>query len=82
MHGGTVQLPRWPINRECAEMPKTERLELRVDEEFLVRLDAWRRKQPDLPPRASAIRQLVALALRTDEKGAPGVRLRAAKGKR
>jgi hypothetical protein len=49
---------------------KTERLELRVDEEFLAKLDAWRRKQPDLPSRASAIRQLVTLALQGKQEKA------------
>ena len=50
--------------------PKSERLELRVDEAFLAKIDAWRRKQPDLPSRASAVRQLVELALQAqpDEK--------------
>jgi hypothetical protein len=62
-----------------ARMPKTERVELRVDDEFLARVDAWRREQPDPPSRASAIRQLVVLAL---QKDGPGVRLRGTKGKR
>jgi hypothetical protein len=60
---------------------KTERLELRVDEAFLQRLDDWRRQQPDLPPRARAVRQLVEVALRADEN-ATGARARGAKGKR
>ena len=59
---------------------KTERLELRVDEAFLARLDDWRRQQPDLPPRARAVRQLVEIALRRES--AAGVQLRGAKGKR
>ena len=42
---------------------KSERLELRVDGEFIEKLDDWRRKQPDIPSRSSAIRQLVAVAL-------------------
>jgi uncharacterized protein len=42
---------------------KTERLELRCDHEFLAKVDEWRRGQPDLPPRATAVRQLVEIAL-------------------
>jgi hypothetical protein len=46
---------------------KTERLELRVDGEFLAKVDEWRRNQPDLPPRAAAIRRLVERALESDQ---------------
>lgn len=42
---------------------KAERLEMRVSVEFLGKIDDWRRKQPDLPSRAEAIRQLVELGL-------------------
>jgi hypothetical protein len=45
---------------------KTERLELRVDAEFLEKVDEWRRIQPDLPPRAAAIRRLVEKGLDAD----------------
>ena len=45
---------------------KTERLELRVDSEFLAKVDEWRRGQPDLPPRAAAIRRLVEKGLEAD----------------
>ena len=38
---------------------QTERLQLRVSKGFLKVLDDWRRKQPDLPSRAEAIRRLV-----------------------
>jgi hypothetical protein len=44
-------------------------MELRVDDEFLARLDDWRRKQADIPSRASAIRQLVTIALQQGNKG-------------
>ena len=43
---------------------KTERLEIRVSAEFLEKVDEWRRHQPDIPTRASAVRQLVEIALR------------------
>jgi hypothetical protein len=45
---------------------KTERLELRVDSDFLAKVDEWRRDQPDLPPRAAAIRRLVEKGLEAD----------------
>jgi hypothetical protein len=41
----------------------TERLEMRVSKSFLHTVDEWRRAQPDLPPRAEAIRRLVELGL-------------------
>lgn len=46
---------------------KSERFELRVSEEFLKKVDDWRRKQPDLPPRAEAIRRLVEQGLKMEE---------------
>jgi hypothetical protein len=45
---------------------KTERLELRVDVEFLAKVDEWRRNQPDIPPRAAAIRRLVEKGLEAE----------------
>jgi len=42
---------------------KSERLEMRVSSDFLQKIDAWRREQPDLPPRAEAIRRLVEMGL-------------------
>jgi hypothetical protein len=55
-------------------------LELRVDEEFLARLDDWRRQQPDLPPRTRAVRQFVEMVLRAESDA--GARLRGAKKRR
>ena len=40
--------------------------QMRVSEGFLRDIDDWRRKQPDLPSRAEAIRRLVDQALRAD----------------
>ena len=40
-----------------------ERIALTTSTEQLARVDAWRRLQPDLPPRAEAIRRLVEQAL-------------------
>lgn len=42
---------------------RTERFEMRVDEEMLERLDEWRGKQDDVPSRAEAMRRLVDLGL-------------------
>jgi hypothetical protein len=42
---------------------KNERFEMRVDPQMWARIDEWRRRQPDLPSRAEAIRRLVEAAL-------------------
>jgi hypothetical protein len=44
-------------------MAKYPQIGVRVDEEFVERLDTWRRKQPDLPTRPEALRRLAELAL-------------------
>lgn len=43
--------------------PKTEEFEMRMEPETLKKVDDWRRKQPDLPSRAEAIRRLVEMGL-------------------
>jgi len=43
--------------------PKSERFELRLEQDTLDRVDAWRREQGDLPSRAEAIRRLVETGL-------------------
>jgi hypothetical protein len=43
---------------------KTERFEMRVPASFLKVVDEWRRKQPELPSRAEAIRRLVEIGLK------------------
>jgi hypothetical protein len=50
---------------------KTERFEMRVPTAFLKVVDDWRRKQPDLPSRAEAVRRLVEKAV------SPGTKKRA-----
>lgn len=45
-------------------MDKYPQINIRVDEEFLKRLDDWRRRQDDLPGRPEAIRRLVEIGLR------------------
>ncbi|OZB55136.1 MULTISPECIES: YfbU family protein [Betaproteobacteria] len=42
---------------------KSERFELRIDEEQLARVDEWASEQPDQPTRAEAVRRLVNLGL-------------------
>ncbi len=48
-----------------AEYPQ---IGVRVDEEFLKLIDAWRKKQDDLPSRPEAIRRLVEIGLRAKGK--------------
>jgi hypothetical protein len=42
--------------------------QMRLSDEFLERLDKWRRKQPDLPSRAEAIRRLTSAMLQILDK--------------
>lgn len=42
---------------------KTERFEMRMDEDILERIDRWRADQDDLPSRAEATRRLIELGL-------------------
>jgi hypothetical protein len=44
-------------------------LQMRVSDEFIESIDEWRRKEPDLPSRAEAIRRLVELGLQAKRKG-------------
>jgi hypothetical protein len=47
---------------------KQHRFEMRADDAFSKSIDDWRRKQPDLPGRAEAIRRLVELGLTVPHK--------------
>jgi hypothetical protein len=47
---------------------QTERFQMRVSPSFLRLIDEWRRKQPDLPSRAEAIRRLVQRGVSASEK--------------
>ena len=42
--------------------------QMRLSNEFLERLDEWRRRQPDLPSRAESIRRLTTAMLQILEK--------------
>lgn len=43
---------------------KPHSFQMRVSSDWLQKIDAWRRTQADLPPRAEAIRRLVGMGLR------------------
>jgi hypothetical protein len=43
---------------------KTRQVQMRLAEEFLAKIDAWRRVQPDLPSKTEAIRRLVERGLK------------------
>jgi hypothetical protein len=43
--------------------PKTVRLDLRFPPDLIGHIDEWRRHQPDIPPRAEAVRRLIGLGL-------------------
>lgn len=49
------------------------RFEMRAPNQWLVGLDDWRRQQPDLPPRAEAIRRLVDIGLKGGEVQPPPI---------
>ena len=42
---------------------KTERLEMRIEPEWIAKVDDWRRRQTAIPSRAEAIRRLIQLGL-------------------
>ncbi len=52
--------------------PKQERVgipvQMRFAEEFLAKIDDWRRVQPDLPSRTESIRRLVDQALSSGKR--------------
>lgn len=50
--------------RLSPEGPTSERIQLVATEAWLKRVDAWRRKQADLPNRSEAIRRLCDLAMK------------------
>lgn len=45
------------------KLKKEGRLEMRVDPEWLEKLDDWRRRQKEIPTRAEALRRLTDLGL-------------------
>jgi hypothetical protein len=51
-----------------SDQEQTERFQMRVSPAFLRLVDDWRRKQPDLPSRAEAIRRLVGRGVNAPDK--------------
>ena len=49
---------------------KSERFEMRVSASFLKMFDDWRKRQPELPSRAEAIRRLITLGMKVKGKQA------------
>jgi len=61
-----------PCHASIGTIAKNEgyaRFEMRLETTMIERVDAWRRKQEDLPSRAEAFRRLIELGLST-KKGA------------
>jgi hypothetical protein len=54
-------------------MVDSERFEMRISPELLAEIDAWARAQPDKPPRATAVKRLIAMSLEAeaDKKDKP-----------
>jgi hypothetical protein len=51
-----------------SQMAEYPQIGVRVDEDFLKQIDAWRRKQEDVPTRPEAIRRLVDIGLKAKQK--------------
>src|SRR5690242_4127133 len=56
---------------EAAMPGMSERFELRIDEEMLQAIDAWRDRQVGAPSRANAIRQLIEKGIVADKPRPP-----------
>lgn len=52
-------------------VPKTERFELRVDDEILQSIDRWRATMPGMPSRAEAVRRLLQIGLDANRPDRP-----------
>lgn len=46
-------------------------VQVRIKEELLAGIDAWRRAQPDLPNRPEALRRLAEIGIKAWRKGKP-----------
>ena len=49
-------------------VPLSERILFATSVEMIRAIDEWRRRQPDLPTRSEAIRRLIEIALREQNK--------------
>jgi hypothetical protein len=52
-------------------MVDSERFEMRISPELLAAIDAWAKAQPDTPPRARAVKRLIAMSLEASAKRKP-----------
>lgn len=52
-------------------MKREHLLSVRIDDELLKRIDAWRRRQPDLPSRPEAVRRALVRMLDVEEPPCP-----------
>jgi hypothetical protein len=50
------------------DVTDTERFEMRISPGLLAAIDAWRRQQPDNPPRATAVKRLIAMSLQAEAR--------------
>ncbi len=47
---------------------QTKTFQMRVNEEFMRSIDRWRAQQPDVPPRAEAVRRMIAIAIEATKR--------------
>lgn len=45
-----------------------DRMEMRVSDDFIRAVDAWRRRQPELYPRGTAVKLLCEIGLKVEAK--------------
>jgi hypothetical protein len=62
VHDAVYAVPTTAVP-EVVKMARSERFELRIDEETLERIDRWRGERGDVPSRAEATRRLIELGL-------------------
>ena len=61
--------------------PNEKQFQMRVSDQFLRTIDDWRRKQPDLPSRAEAVRRLVDAGLSQNQPRPAGAHKGASRAK-
>lgn len=66
---GSVEGTSMPPKLDAAG--ETERLQLMAPKALLMRVNAWRRRQEDLPNLSEAVRRLVEAGLETEERRRP-----------
>jgi hypothetical protein len=69
-----VKVPNYVLDEKAVTLylpgmsKKPIRFELRLTDEGWSRIDEWRRRQPDLPNRTEAVRRLIEIALKAEQK--------------